>query len=199
MSGSAGKADNPFLPPVQEYMTDGRTGSSGHLGNLFIFPFELSLRAGAHNCLCLHEASWIYLCNLDLTLPVVLRFCSPASQPMCYSTLIFFTWLTSMSYWPLQWAASCSYVSSHTCIIFFLGAIMSQRLETVTTNSPALATFSYCGKTLWWEEGWWYFRSGIPDGQTVTVTNLNQKWKYNMLKEISSQTICSYRWIQSPF
>lgn len=126
-------------------MIDGRMGSSGSLENLLLFLFELSLRAEVHNYFLLHEASRIRLCNLGITVSIILRFCGPELPnwwcSMCI-TLIDLRGLTSVpKRWSLQPGASSGRLNSHVHIII-LRAIMWKRLVSRARQPPGPDSFA---------------------------------------------------------
>lgn len=139
LAGLVGKV-HPVTSNV--YMIDGRMGSSGYLENLFLFLFELSLRAKVHNYFLLHEASRICLCNPDITMWIILRFCSPELPNWWCSMMVDLRGLTSVpKCWSLQPAASSSYLSSHMHIII-LKAIMWKRLGSRAHQPPSPESFA---------------------------------------------------------
>lgn len=99
---------------------------SGCFKNLFIFPFEWSLRTRAHNCLSVHGASKHCLCSHDLT---GVRG-SQIPQPKLLDPSL--RWLMAnaeaLRLRSLQQATLPSYLSLHTCLTVFLRARMRERL-----------------------------------------------------------------------
>lgn len=131
----------PHVPPAQAYVKD---GFQWVLENIFLFPFELSLRARAHSWPSLHEVSRICLCNLSLTCVNGSQSLQPKASKMMFLQHLDIPGRTHVGQGIDPFSEQPHPITSAPLPIF-LRPIMCRKLGSSAHQLPTAVAFTYHG------------------------------------------------------